>query len=158
MARFWDTSAIVPLLAEEEHSQGSRTLARGDSDFVVWQFTETEAVSALTKRRRAQPKFSKDELTEGLRRLDGLAARWTVVSALDKDKLAVIRRRARALLLKHPLRAGDALQLAAALTFFDPPLKRGFVVIDGDLAEAADAEGFRVFTPDAPKRGGRRRK
>ncbi len=148
----------MPLLTEEQHSDGSRIIYRGDPDVVAWQFTETEAVSALTKLTRGHPPLSEDARDEALERLDRLASRWEIVRTFDEAKLGAVRAHARALMLRHPLRAGDALQLAAALNYFDPPYRRGFVVIDGALADAAQAEGFTVFLPDAPKRGGRGRK
>ncbi|MBI3723847.1 type II toxin-antitoxin system VapC family toxin [bacterium] len=145
------------MLVEERHSPGARGLARQDPAVVVWQFAETEAVSALTKRTRMQPPLSEVGLKAALERLDVLAGRWKVIQALDEEKLKIVRARARALMLRYQLRAGDALQLAAALIYFDPPHRHGFVVVDGDLAEAADAEGLTVFLPDAPKKGGRQR-
>jgi predicted nucleic acid-binding protein len=46
---------------------------------------------------------------------------------------------------KHRLRAGDALQLAAALKGTRNPSARPFVTLDHDLASAARAEGFPVL-------------
>src|SRR5947209_269171 len=144
MDRFWDTSAIVPLLIEETHSRSARALSRADSRKIVWQFTETEAVSALTKHARGEHPMTEDELDGALERLDVLATRWTVVQALDSEALDDMRASARALMRRHPLVSGDALQLAAALDYFDPPKGYGFVVVDGTLARAAAAEGFNV--------------
>jgi len=46
----------------------------------------------------------------------------------------------------HPVRAGDALQLAAALAWSDePPQGSGFVCLDDRLRTAAQAEGFAVL-------------
>jgi hypothetical protein len=46
----------------------------------------------------------------------------------------------------HPLRAADALQLAAALILVrDDPAGRAFVCLDERLREAALLEGFRVL-------------
>lgn len=59
-----------------------------------------------------------------------------------------MRERAERLLAVHPLRAADALQLAAALVAVkDKPRDRGFVVTDGLLADAARREGFDVRVP-----------
>jgi hypothetical protein len=49
-----------------------------------------------------------------LRRLDARAARWTEVADIEH-----VRERAERLLAVHPLRAADALQLAAALALCD---------------------------------------
>jgi predicted nucleic acid-binding protein len=62
-----------------------------------------------------------------------------------------MQERATALMLKHPLRSRDAVQLAAAMTFFEPVHRAGFVVVDRGLAHAAKAEGFTVY-PARPSR------
>ena len=52
------------------------------------------------------------------------------------------------LLLVHDLRAGDALQLAAALTAAEgQPIAMGFVTLDDRLGRAALREGFPVVQP-----------
>jgi hypothetical protein len=57
--------------------------------------------------------------------------------------------RAHRLLEAHPLRAADALQLAAALIgVFDRPAGFDFVTFDGILGAAAEREGFSVLGPD----------
>ena len=137
--RFWDSSAVVPLLLEEPGSDTMRALLREDAAMVAWRLAGTEVVSALWRRRRA------DELDETARRFaeQGLAlleSRWTSV-----EDAAHVDRRARRLLAAHPLRAADALQLAAALVACDErsdvlPL----VTLDDRLAEAARREGFVV--------------
>lgn len=66
------------------------------------------------------------------------------VSDLDAAKM-----RARRLLEAHPLRAADALQLAAALVgVFDRPEGFEFVAFDDILASAAEREGFSVLGVD----------
>ena len=60
-----------------------------------------------------------------------------------------LRRRAGRLLSVHPLRAADALQLAAALIWCEEqPHGEVFVTLDVRLGEAAAAEGF-VIHPAA---------
>jgi hypothetical protein len=55
------------------------------------------------------------------------------------------------LLRVHDLRAADALQLGAALTFAEgQPDALGFVTLDGRLAKAAVREGFPVVQPRDP--------
>jgi uncharacterized protein len=57
-----------------------------------------------------------------------------------------IRSRADRLLAIHPLRAADALQLAALLAAAeDRPAELPFVTLDDRLAEAAHKEGFSVL-------------
>jgi predicted nucleic acid-binding protein len=114
-----------------------------------------EVVSALTKRSREDPAFDDQARGAALARLDRLAAQWEAFDALSKDALVVVRHQARELLLRHPLKTGDALQLAAATLRFDPPMKRDFVVFDGPLARAAAKEGFNVIRlkPERRPRG-----
>jgi predicted nucleic acid-binding protein len=137
--RFWDSSAVVPLLVQEPSSSAMRSLLREDGAMVAWRLTGTEVVSALWKRRRA------DELDEAARRraeerLSLLEGGWTTV-----EDAADVDRRARRLLALHTLRAADALQLAAALIACDHrPDMLPFVTLDGRLADAARREGFRV--------------
>jgi predicted nucleic acid-binding protein len=57
-----------------------------------------------------------------------------------------IRPIAQDLLLKYPLRAADALQLAAALSWYDDAPRRAFfVALDNRLRTAALLEGFQVL-------------
>jgi len=59
---------------------------------------------------------------------------------------AVLRDRAGRLLRSHPLRAGDALQLAAALAWAeDAPGADPFVCLDDRLRDAASREGFQTL-------------
>ena len=59
-----------------------------------------------------------------------------------------LRERAGWALAAHPLRAADALQLAAALVWSDEsPTGEGFVSLDDRLREAARRQGFEVL-PD----------
>lgn len=59
-----------------------------------------------------------------------------------------IRARADRLLAVHPLRAADALQLAALLAASEErPADLPFVTLDDRLAEAARKEGFSIL-PD----------
>lgn len=67
-----------------------------------------------------------------------LAAYWTEITPSEE-----VRMTARRLLLRHPLRAADSLQLAAALVWSGgQPEHFDFVCMDNRLREAARAEGF----------------
>jgi hypothetical protein len=50
--RFWDSSAIVPLLVLEESSRRLQSLAAQDSAMLVWWGSAVECVSALARRER----------------------------------------------------------------------------------------------------------
>jgi predicted nucleic acid-binding protein len=143
--KFWDSSAIVPLVIEEKTSRQCRDLYRADRHVDVWEYTETEVLSGIVKQTRVQPPLTDDELDAALTRLDTHRREWEVVKAVTDDIVSEIKRRARRHMLTHRLRSGDALQLAAATMRFDPPMRRAFVVFDGQLADAAANEGFDVI-------------
>lgn len=139
--RFWDSSAVVPLLVEERPTGAMRALVQQDSQLIVWALTGVEVTSALWRRVRGGD-ASAEDCDRALTILSELEACWTAV--VD---LASVQRRARRLLASHPLRAADACQLAAALVVArDEPEQLGFVTLDDRLAEAARREGLRVVT------------
>ena len=80
-------------------------------------------------------------LRRSLGRLNAAAAGWMEVPAT-----APVREQAMRLLRVHPLRAADALQLAAALVAagFQPD-GLPFVTLDSRQADAAEREGFTVL-------------
>jgi hypothetical protein len=77
------------------------------------------------------------------KRLDALAAAWTEV-----DGLVAVRARAERVVAVHPLRAADALQLAAALVLSKECPRWPFVTGDRQLASVAELEGFQVIVPE----------
>lgn len=135
--RFWDASAIVPLLIEERSSQILRALLRDDPLVVVWWATHTECASALARLAREQL-LDTQRLQAAHKRLSQLAANWEEVEPHDE-----VRETAARFLRVHPLRAGDALQLAAAFVAASRrPSSLDFVVLDERLVAAAQKEGF----------------
>lgn len=138
--RFWDASALVPLVCREAQSARCRAWLRDDPVIVVWALAGTEIVSALARRRR-DGAMTASTFAAAKRRLLRLEAAWNEVHDLD-----AVRARARRLLEAHPLRAADALHLAAALLAVEErPQGLGFVTFDLRLADAADREGFAVL-------------
>jgi predicted nucleic acid-binding protein len=137
--RFWDSSAIIPLCLKERASEAVEGLMRGDEDVVVWWTTRIECLSALSRRQREGVLSSRDEV-QARAVLSGLTASWSEVQPTE-----VVRMRAERLLSIHPLRAADALQLAAALIWAQE-MPRGFefVCLDQNLREAALKEGFSI--------------
>jgi predicted nucleic acid-binding protein len=141
---FWDSSALVPMLIAEARSEVVTALLAGDDAPVVWWATPLECQSALRRRHRETP-WPADQLAAATERLRLLVQHADTVAPTDD-----LRRRAGRLLAVHPLRAADALQLAAALIWCEEqPHGEGFVTLDAGLAEAAAAEGF-VIHPMAP--------
>lgn len=138
--RFWDTSAIIPLLVQEPRTETVWQIVRDDGDMVTWWATPVECSSAAARVRRER-KISTEEEQAIRVRLDRAAECWNEIIPSDEA-----RSLARRLLLRHPLRGADSLQLAAALIWVrNQPEDFGFVCLDKRLREAARAEGFTVF-------------
>jgi len=140
--RFWDTSALVPLVIAEKGSARSKVWLREDSEVIVWTLTRVELLSALARRRREEPESSAALLVtrrDFLRVWEG----WSEVTAVD-----LARRHAERLVEAHVLRAADALQLGAAwIAAEEDPGSLEFVTLDRNLANAAKREGFAVLGP-----------
>ena len=138
--RFWDTSALVPLLLAEPTSVRAKRWLREDPNVIVWPLTRFEILSALARRRRSEPRAAR-HLAAARRELLDTWDRWTEIVAVD-----VVRRYAERLVETHPLRAADALQLAAAIVAADgQPATLTFVTLDEHQAAAAEREGFDVL-------------
>ncbi len=139
--RFWDASAVVPLLALEGASTKLAGLLREDPDVVVWWGTEIECASALRRRER-EGALDRGALATAQARLNAWRETWAEVLPV-----AGVREGALRLLAVHPLRSLDALQLAAALEGSGhKPRTLPFVCLDRRLSEAAAREGFPVLT------------
>lgn len=135
--RFWDTSALVPLIVSETQSEQMRALVFEDPHITTWAWSWVEVVSAVERRVR-EGDLTRQQRRAVLDRFAGLAESFDEVT----DVLAV-RRRAMALLARHALRAADAAQLGAALLVAPedgPQLE--FVCLDARLLEAAEREGL----------------
>lgn len=139
--KFWDSSAIVPLLLEEPTRERLLAMLESDSVMVAWWATPVEIVSALSRRER-DGAISLDDVTSSIERLRSLERAWHTVLPTD-----TIRSRAQRLLRVHPLRAADSLQLAAALSIAGAePTSLAFVSLDQRLSDAARREGLEVRT------------
>lgn len=138
--RFWDSSAIVPLLVPEQQSAACFRLLSDDPEVVVWALTPIEALSAVHRRARTG-KLARDTVDVTLRQLEVIRSGWDEVLDIE-----IVRARAERLLAVHALRAADALQLAAALIASSELTKRvEFVGLDAQLNDAARREGFHVL-------------
>lgn len=139
--RFWDSSALVPLLVEEASTARLLALYREDLEVVAAWTTPVECASAVARLER-QGDLSSTDANEAFARLDALAPSWIEVEPRDEQ-----REIARRLLRVHPLRAADALQLAAAVLAAERrPATLDFVTLDDRLADAARREGFRLLS------------
>ena len=144
--RFWDASALVPLIIEEPGSAACRRWITEDPDVVLWGLTWLEVASAIERRVR-EGLLSKSLRGAALARIRRIAA-----DAHEIGDLAAVRTRALSLIARHPLRAADATQIGAAMLVADPePSSLTMVVLDHRLAEAAEREGLGVLTwPESP--------
>jgi len=143
--RFWDSSALVPLLMGEPSTGETLAELERDPQLVAWWGTETECASAITRKER-EGTLDERAVIEAFHRLAALTTTWQEVMPNASLRRAAIR-----LLRVHPLHAADALQLAAATIVADGhPARLGFVTRDTRLAEAARREGFAVIVPGEP--------
>jgi len=143
--RFWDTSALVPLLLQQAATSGVEALLTEDAEMVAWWGTPVECASTAARLRREERLTVRDE-QRVLAAVSALRAAW--VEVLPSDE---VQERAMRLLRVHPLKAADALQLAAALVWAGSPAGAELVTFDERLALAARLEGFRVL-PEADPR------
>lgn len=144
--KFWDASAIVPSVVAEPTTKAVQGLAAKDSAMLVWWATEVECASAIARLER-DGTLDESSVTQALDRLKQLAAGWHEVDPSDAVREAAVR-----FLRVHPLRAADALQLAAAFIAAERrPSSLELVTLDDRLATAARKEGFVVIDMPAPE-------
>lgn len=140
--RFWDTSALVPLLTTDRTTPAVTAAFRADPDLIVWWATGLECLSALSRLER-EGRLVGAPLNEAVHRLRELTRGWQEIEPAERT-----RETAQRLLRVHPIRAADALQLAAAIVAAeDHPASLPFVTLDDRLADAASREGFPIVRP-----------
>jgi uncharacterized protein len=140
--RFWDASAVVPLLVDEPQHGELESLLGVDPAMVVWWGTTVECASALARRER-EGFIGALVMRAAQERLRALSAQWHEVQPTQS-----LRNLAERMLRVHPLRAADSLQLAAALVAAEhDPASLEFVCLDDRLLEAAEREGFATVNP-----------
>lgn len=138
--RFWDASAIVPLVMTEATTKALQGLASADPAMLVWWGTEVECASAIARLER-EGGLDAPSVIEAFDRLKRLAEGWHEVDPSDGIREAAVR-----FLRVHPLRAADSLQLAAAFVAAERrPSSLDLVTLDDRLAGAARKEGFAVI-------------
>ena len=137
--RFWDSSAIVSLVVREDTWETLYTLLEERDPMFVWWGTPVECASALARLERSS--LAEDAvLTTAYAFLAQLESEWHEIAPS-----AQVRDGARQLLRRHPLRAADSLQLAAAAVAAQgAPATLDLVCLDDRLRSAARREGFPV--------------
>lgn len=141
--KFWDASAVVPLVLAEPATKTMQALAAKDAAMLVWWGTDVECVSAIARLER-EGALDDSAVANAFDRLKQLAAGWHEVDPSDAVREAAVR-----FLRVHPLRAADALQLSAAFIAAERrPSSLEVVTLDDRLAAAARKEGFvLIVTP-----------
>ena len=136
--RFWDSSALVPLLVRQARTPDVTAVMRQDRVQAVWWGTEIECASAIARLERDDGFATSTAADVALARLKALQDTWQVVQPGTE-----IKETARRLLRVHTLGAADALQLAAAVVMAERrPSTLDFVCLDDRLSRAARREGF----------------
>jgi predicted nucleic acid-binding protein len=138
--RFWDSSALIPLLVHEQSSDAMRAILSSDRRITASVITPIEIESALWRRRHhdemdAEQHMSAEEM------FAELTASWSeIADIISAQRIALD------LLSRHTLRAADAIQLATAIVASNATVASlPFVTLDRDLRAAARAEGFTVL-------------
>ena len=129
--RFWDSSALLPLCVQES--------ATRDPAMAVWWGATVECVSAISRLRR-EGVLTDDQERAACHTLSQLANGWWDIQPGEAVRNLAVR-----LLRVHPLRAADALQLAAALVWAAEMGEAAVIVtLDHHLAAVAAREGLVV--------------
>lgn len=134
---------MLPLFSEEASSGIAAEILREDTEVVAWWGTWLECSVAISRLGREN---SLDETSQEESRavLDSLAAGWIEIEPANDLRLLA------SLVAKdHPLKAADALQLAAALRWCEGATSdASFVCLDSRLRRAAADEGFDLLPED----------
>ena len=129
MIAYFDTSAIVPLLVEEDGTIAARDIWLGADRVVSVRLAHVEARAALAQASRTA-RISPEHLLSSTHELEGVLLQLDLV---DVDDALV--RRAADLTEAQALRAYDAVHLAAAMQVVEADL----VLVAGDRALLAAA-------------------
>ena len=138
--KFWDTSAIIPLIINQGYSSETKEILNIDPRMIVFWGTIIECHSALSRLRR-ENSLNIEQYRDSLKLLDFLCHSWTEIlpgNLLREQSVRVIS--------IHGLKTLDSLQLASALVWTNKnPEGSSFVSLDRQLRRAAEKEGFIVF-------------
>jgi len=138
--KFWDSSALIPLLLPEPETRALGTLLKADPVIAAWWGTRIECAAAIARLERER-RVTGQHMAQARSRLDLLADQWIEIAPSPQ-----VRDQAERLVRVHTLRSADAHQLAAALVASQHrPGSLELVTIDQRLADAARREGFRLL-------------
>ena len=138
MIAYFDTSAVIPLLVDDEPgTEVALTAWLGADAVVTVRLTFAEAAAALARAARLG-RLTSLALDEALSQLDEL---WSQLDIVEIDDHLV--RSAAALARQHSLRGYDAVHCAAALRIASADAVG--LAGDSDLLAGWRAEGLRVI-------------
>lgn len=138
--RFWDASALLSLLAEQQGGPEVGALSHEDPETMIWWGTPVELVAGACRLRRTG-ETDESGLMLLLAKIEDIRSEVDQIAPTEQ-----VRRAASRIARLHDLRAADALQLAAALIWTEHNTHGvGFVCLDKRLREAAQREGFTVM-------------
>ena len=138
--RFWDSSALVTLFVKEAATPEVEGWRAADPGITTWMMTRVEVLAAIARKKRERPAMV-TLWNRAIREVNEVASRWIEIWDVDAT-----RRHAERIVMDHPLRTADALQLGAAIVAADgEPQSLELVTLDRRLAEAAQREGFPVL-------------
>lgn len=139
--RFWDTSAIIPLLYRQEFSKVAGQYLKENNNLVVARTTIVEVHSMLARLMRDK-QLKKAGYSEAIIMLNHISATWAVIAPSDR-----MFELASQLPYSQGLTTADSIQLASAIVWTtETPLEKPFVCFDTRLAKAAKACGFNVLS------------
>lgn len=134
--KFWDSSALVPLVLSQPRTAAAKTALEEDPEVAAWWGSSIECASAIARLHREGHLTTADE-ARARALLGTLRRSWFEVQPVD-----AVRNQALRLLRVHPLRAADALQLAAAIEWAGSADGSVLMTFDDRLRDAARREGF----------------
>ena len=135
---FWDTSALVPLCVQQQPSPAVRQMLE-QHEIAVWWATSVEMRSAFERLFRMAQLTPSEHAAAGAR-LEKLRRGWRELQPTE-----ALRAQAETFLRSYPLKAADALQLAAAWTWCSGNVQSSaFISGDEQLLEAARQVGFQI--------------
>jgi predicted nucleic acid-binding protein len=138
---FWDSSALVPLCITEKATIAAQTLS-AMYDMAVWWSAPVEMRGAFARLFRMRLLTLTGQV-EAQVTLDRMRRVWHEVYPSEQ-----LREQAERLVERFPLKAADAQQLAAAMTWcLNRPRGRVFISGDTQLLDAARQLGFQAIEP-----------
>jgi predicted nucleic acid-binding protein len=136
---FWDSSALVPLCVNQPATPVVKRLSV-QYGIAVWWATPVEMLGAFARLLRMGHMTANKQVQSQVL-LERMRSGWREVPPSKE-----LRERAERLVGRFPLKAADAHQLAAALTWcLSRPQGRAFISGDSRLLESARQLGFHAI-------------